>query len=497
MERWKVKEYDYPIYDHEDSLDVEYNYNEPSTTVHHRLVSSLPRFQKRKSKARRNGSIPVQQLNEIKHLKQEKRETDLHLLSDAVENTSQCLSGLSVDMPPMNDDMQAMLTHSQEEDEKNIPQHGGSKLYNEEWGERARAREAQRAASENQMSLSPSNKKSPGRTKVLKRGKSHISYSMLSDDNSSESYSDDFDNGKTCFDLKDKFPIRLTSSFEESHYDLELNDSSRYIHDTEENTHDNDTESNLSSTLGGDILVVDLSTGGRQAISIKDDISESDVNSFPPKRHKMPLPPVVSDDDNDEDEDHNDDSLEIPSFAQHVDTPPENWNESKLPSTLRPKYAKPNITQIDNPHILPRDKDLTDLFEKYTELKNQFNELDGTKDSSVAGSSRWRDVLDTTTKNNHQNQNIIKYQDSDDFDDEHDHVAMMEALTRRPTFTASKAPQSHFVPSTLGTNTTGTHPNNMNRVMSHIIVSDDEDETSSLGHSSPARISLYPDEVEV
>jgi hypothetical protein len=104
--------------------------------------------------------------------------------------------------------------------------------------------------------------------------------------------------------------------------------------------------------------------------------------------------------------------------------------------------------------------------------------------------SRWLDVLDTTVGKN-DNRHVIKYQQSDDLDDEHDHLQMMMALRRSSLQTEDALQRVHH--------NSSDHTKHLNQSTQQegVLVSDGEDEANFLGLNTRPRSTLYPDEVEV
>jgi hypothetical protein len=288
----------------------------------------------------------------------------------------------------------------------------------------------------------------------------------------------------------------VNSSLDDSHYDLELNELAS--HDGMLRT---DTESVTSSSMGGEIQIVDLSTGGRQTIVVKDDRSESDINSFPPIHQKLQLLPVISDE-----EDNSDDCLDESGRSNSLVL----HREESAPLVSSFSYSKPKlflkeseIVQVEQvagkpkPDKLPSDKQLAILLEKFAQVDNELKQHNIRKDESV--DSRWHDVLDTAVEGS-LNDNLIRYQESDDFDDENDHVEMMMALRNTGNKSNNIISQKENIMASLYSNSMHEKTTiRMDNTESHVgvIVSDDENETSSLGLDSPPRNFLYPDEVEV
>jgi hypothetical protein len=212
---------------------------------------------------------------------------------------------------------------------------------------------------------------------------------------------------------------------------------------------------------------------------------------------------VVSDEEDNDD----DDSLDVSKVAynhemrQDLDEL-EKISLPKLPFVVKEEFVssgnlKNQIVKDDDLGIMPNDDNPTLPFHKRTNAHQEDNRLPIMRSHSTG--SRWLDVLDKTVdKDTHRH--VIKYQDSDDLDDENDHLEMMKALRRRSSLQTDKTLQkAHHVSSE--------RPNityKATRVLFEddeagdtVLVSDDENEASLLGSKTRPRSTLYPDEVEV
>jgi hypothetical protein len=201
-------------------------------------------------------------LNVIKRRKMKNANAEFYMLNSEVdvENASQCLSGLCVDLP--REEEHGSLDIVEQVSETLGPKEC-KEIYNEEWGEKIRARDLERAASEKSQ-VPTSTKYSPGRAKVLKRGKSQLSYYVLDDDeDSKKSHSVDDDS---------------SSSAENSHYDLELNRDTGYNDERGVLAQEVDTHSMVSSLAEDQVHIVDLSTGARETIVVDD--YDDDTTAF-------------------------------------------------------------------------------------------------------------------------------------------------------------------------------------------------------------------------
>lgn len=532
MERWKVKERDIPIYDYEDSyFDTECK--EPSTDERNGIFQSLFSFKKTKQqsfqKDQREESIVDDHMEQLKLRSRKKKhvDVDFYMLNSDIENASQCLSGMGLDMPIVEKDMQDEDL-VQEVGESLIPDKE-CKLYNEEWGEKIRAMDLERAASESSKLLSTS-KHSPGRTKVLRKRGSHVSYFVLEDERAGESRSgdygggadyggdDDDDDEKESFyyNKTEKSPIRTSSSLDDSHYDLELNEYTSY--DMMDVGKETDSQSMVSSVAEDRVQIVDLSTGIREMIVVDnekyddgdengDDTNEFDAKSFPPPSKKISHPPplpVVSDNEDSE----NDDSLDgskVVNQEMHQDL-----DEVKTNSFPHFPFVIGDVTSSgtfmndcikDDVDVLPNNENhneyLTLPFHKRTDVHNEVNYFPIRRSHSTG--SRWLDVLDKTVDKD-TDRHVIKYQESDDLDDENDHLEMMMALRNRSSSlqTGKTSQKAHHV--TID-------PPNIFHESAHsiyeeddedgVLVSDDENEVSLRVLNTRRRSTLFPDEVEV
>lgn len=493
MERWKVKERDFPIYDYEDSYnDVEWQ--EPRR-ARNRLVSSHFTKKEKKKQVKMQLEETIDHVNTAKRRRTKKNTlVDFYMLDTGsdVENASQCLSGMCVDMP-RDDEGDGEIDIVQVDGETLAPK--DCKFYNEEWGEKIRARDLERLASESQVPTSA--KQSPGRTKVLKKGRSHVSYFVLKDDydgDSGESYSDDHSDEQS----------------EDSHYDLELNHDSGYDECGDAKVINNDTQSMVSSSAGDQVQIVDLSTGLKETLVVDGDHDNDDddnsnafvTKSFSPPRQKLspPSPPVVVSDE----EDNDNDSLDVLRVADQFELHQE-FDEletisiPKLRPIVKNDYMSDgnmtNMTQ-DELEMLSSDENYPLPFDSFASANKDLNRLQILRDSSKV--SRWLDVLDTTVGND-SDHHVIKYQDSDDLDDENDHMEMIMAL-RGSSLQMDKTLQgAHKISSS--------HPKIKDKA-THLtfeddesgegaLVSDDENEEGLLGLNARPRSTLCPDEVEV
>lgn len=487
MERWKVKEHDYPIYDHEDSFAWDMECEEPRK-ARSSLVQSMFSYRK-KNKVKKQLDESEDHLNVIKRRKMKNANAQFYMLNSEVdvENASQCLSGLCVDLP--GEEEHGPLDIVEQVSETLGPKEC-KEIYNEEWGEKIRARDLERAASEKSQVLT-STKYSPGRARVLKKGKSQLSYYVLDDDDedSKKSHSVDHDS---------------SSSAENSHYDLELNRDTGYKDGRDVLAQEVDTHSMVSSLAEDQVHIVDLSTGARETIVVddyNDDTTAFVTKSFAPDRKQLcpPSPPAVVSDEEDNENDYVDISrIDNKRILSQLSQESDELETISLPKLLPLTFVKDDFvsgsnlkkTIQDDVETMPSNEHIILKFDKYSHVDKDSNRLDIMRDHNNNENSRWLDVLDTTVGKN-DNHHVIKYQQSDDLDDEHDHMQMMMALRRSSLQTEDALRRVHH--------NSSDHTKHLNQSTQQegVLVSDGEDEANFLGLNTRPRSTLYPDEVEV
>eukprot|EP00979_Chaetoceros_neogracilis_P014321 scaffold4567_cov276-Chaetoceros_neogracile.AAC.4 len=517
MERWKIQEHSYPMYSYEQegTFDIEEDLNYNLDAVH-KHFNAKPTYRnvpnaKAQNEDNANGTIyPIQELNTHKRRKKGKKSKEsvsFYMLNDEDDIASQCLSGclsgMSATASPVNRDGLASLLKEEasynDEDEESqlifmdaeddeLPVQDSS--YNEEWGEEARRREDAKVLPESDSSPS----RSPSRRK-MKKNKDNVTYIVL------EEHHDDGGGDSDCESPSLNYGNHLDSRLRGVD---SVNGSCNDYHTSRE---ESDIYSTISS-LGNQLHVIDLATGARELI-VADAASyhSASISDF----EQTPSPtPTVSDGEKQDDE------LSFVGTEERFDI--DNYaiqNDLGYDYKHRLQQSKSDVLVLDSQKLseekvgnkiedaadirmLPSDMHLASLLAKFTEIDNSKNKTmddDFTSEKSV----EWHDVLDEFNEDNSQQHlNLVQCR-SEDFDDEKGHIEMMKALNQKtdkdiksvdlnlPQITRYKYMYTPDIP----------HANaNSNSVIGPVVVSDDEDEPSSLGLSS-ARSYLYPDEVEV
>ena len=246
MERWKIQEREYPLYDQEDTFDIEEEQNYNMQVIHGQMLrngnghgnQNSPLREKSRARARyENKVFPTQELNPHRLLRKigkkakSTKAKDGAFNYDDMDKGSQCLSGMSAETPSVynnrnglasllkeeasdddndgdtsNDNSQMMIFSdvdaADEEEMKMEVELSMQDVYNVEWGECARngARNGDRRKDEEQglpvKNSSPfcSPPRSPPRRR-LKKGKENVSYVGLEDDDGDDDESQDLENG--------------------------------------------------------------------------------------------------------------------------------------------------------------------------------------------------------------------------------------------------------------------------------------------------------------
>jgi len=207
MERWKIQERAYPMYsyDQEETFDIEEDKNYNLDAVHDHFVNKQTHKNNPHAQAQNNndanGTYPVQKLNTHRRRKKKKKakeDTSFYMLNDEDDIASQCLSGMSAVVSPVNRDGLASLLKEEasdnDEEESQLiftdaedPESPGQDIvYNEEWGDIVRRREDAKVLPESDASPL----RSPSRRKMKKNGKENGTYVVLeeNDDGDGDSF---------------------------------------------------------------------------------------------------------------------------------------------------------------------------------------------------------------------------------------------------------------------------------------------------------------------
>ena len=461
IEEWKVKDRHLPLYEYEDNFEDDRDYI--PRPVNDQVVVRVKRSPQNRvevdklteddTKQVNTTSFPTQEPTLQRRKKKAKEETHFYYLGDG-DDASQCLSGMSAELPTddeVEDEMipeffvdeespHMIVVEAFEEEtdrnpsDKDVPT--GHKSYNEDWGAKHRSKEQ----ADTELKSPP--RLSPGRAKVLKRGNETVSYLVLNDD--------DDDYTSQCLNYGNDAESQANQSFERgsashngSYDDYEMPDDV------------SDIQSSIYEDCGR--------TGAGELIVVSN--SERNTESSLKNSNTDPLH-AVSDDENDDDvsfetaNGQSDMGSRTKGILEDFESGSADHNDQATGAIKRPK--------------IPRDEHLTSLLAKLTDLES-YRRINDDKDrNSEEDEVAWHDVLDGCDVNSH----LIKYQDTDDIDDEKDHFLMMKALRKDTT--------QHY---DVSSNTQRqTEPDD--EIVSHVIVSDDE------GSPRPRR-HLYPDEVEV
>ena len=580
MERWKIQEREYPLYDQEDTFDIEEEQNYNMQVIHGQMLrngnghgnQNSPLREKSRARARyENKVFPTQELNPHRLLRKigkkakSTKAKDGAFNYDDMDKGSQCLSGMSAETPSVynnrnglasllkeeasdddndgdtsNDNSQMMIFSdvdaADEEEMKMEVELSMQDVYNVEWGECARngARNGDRRKDEEQglsvKNSSPfcSPPRSPPRRR-LKKGKENVSYVGLEDDDGDDDESQDLENGNDHAYPEEKYSHRNdndSGSFHENEIqDLEYgNDhaSRRQSYKSKSRSRNNsstfhdvdmsDVESMNSSHFGKQLQVVDLATGTRELIveNVKRSTStlKSQTETIPTQSLLVPM--VSDDEEEDPDlsyasamEDHVGSNAimnylengEKRTNLNHYQPSSKNTDSLRFGSAGALAESEDEGTEDDDV-VSPSDKHLATLLAKFIDADGKYQSLN--EDIASEKSSEWHDVLDDYGEDEPR-QRLIQSR-SEDFDNEKDHVEMMKTLRqRRPEVFKSStgmdvSPITRRKNSSVDqhTSSTGTRTG----FVSHVVVSDNEDEVGSLGEKGTVR-HLYPDEVEV
>ena len=558
-ERWKIQERAYPMYDpnQEDTFDIEeeQNYNLEGITGHMmrnangNAIGNSPLREQGRVSARNENKVtfPTQELNTHRLLRKKGKKTKSKDKDGAfnfmhgngnghghgqgddkqIDMASQCLSGMSAEIPSVNhihnrNGLASLLkeeaininTRSYDDDDDNNTDDEESEMvifadeekmdmelehfmqdndihYNEEWGEVARRKD-------DELGLSVSNSspfRSPPRRRMKKKGKENVSYVGLDDGYDDDDVNDD-DGDHESQDLE----YGNDHASRQHNYTLR-NDIDSFHHDPDES----DIESMNSSHVGKQLHVVDLATGTRELIveNYKKSTHTRSQTKTKTEPKESLLPPMVSDDE-EEDPDLSfeaaEEDFDVDGGSRGILDDLENGHGEKRtnsnhyqPST---KSTDGALTETEDEETededvsSPSDKHLANLLAKFTAIDSKYKSRDVDIDSEK--SSEWHDVLDAYDEDEPR-EHLIQNR-SEDFDDEKDHVEMMRTLrqTRSVGMDLSPITRHKNSPVNQQTSSTGTRT----AFVSRVVVSDNEDEVSSLGQRGSARY-LYPDEVEV
>lgn len=466
-ESWKVQERDHPLYDeNEDTFD----------TVDLDGVESPQRYEKRRLRGDDRDveygnigiitSYPTQELNvhrRKKKLKKKNEDGNFYQLQDDADIVSQCLSGMSAELPlgldPDDFDMEedeeleeedSKLIFAETDVEASDELKPPSVTHNENWGENIR----KRALSEG----TPERKKapllqSPKRWPFTNKGNENIGYIFLTEDDDDQVsqlvFGDDAEPGVYNVDT-----IRIPSS----------------------------TIRNTAVSEGADAVVTD-SIVGENDEKYSENVQQRDEGGQDAIVNLSVSANDVDKDDN-ESEFHDCDTYSYHSSSNsepmvHSDTIIINTESAAIE-----RYAHVHVVSDDDEDcnavrdkkdIVPTDRFLSRVhaLSKFTNIK--YPQL--TEDAHSEQSNEWHDVLDGL------NSYPMARRDSDDLDDGHDPLL----LIKRSNANNSKDSMNLApIERTPQNNTPG-----IDDVVNHVVVSDDEDDLESPGRT------LYPDEVEV
>lgn len=550
MDFWKVDKdgnREMPLFDYEDAFDIEepdFDQNDCQFEAIHQRLNHGREKQDVEDDCGDDDihdSLPVQELGASRWRRWGKKDQGhgkFHMLQDApnTDIASQCLSGMSCELPltTRNYGLSSLLKEAEKDEhhdeiededetdeqedytETRIVVHQDTNETSEDHTRNAQITVVD-LGKDDDKPIPPCSPGSPRRRK-MKKGKDVATYMTLEDDDydsHDESHliftTKENDNAKesTTLTLMNK----IESKVEESNKDIETNKIEN----------DADMQSTISSNIGDQVQIFDMTTGNEELLISKLAFDCAHSESTNTQNEKVKFVPVVSDDEKDDDEEASFetskeeevegvnaftilDDLENDAVSLGFSNTRSRRGSSVCSRSKEPNQYNKEVKE-EKTNVLPSDEHLANLLAKFTDqpAQQKFSQISD-KESDCSG--QWHDVLDGLNSDNDEKdlskQHLLSRSSSTDFEDAHEHLEMMKALqnTKKTTPPPKKEFQKRYssldMKSRQKVLTKPPRSVRKTHIISHVVVSDAEDDTSSIGAGSAvSRRYLYPDEVEV